>query len=161
MLYPGFAELNLNKKVQGAKKSNKQPVITLEDAGLLKSSVTLTWRMVVSILDKLYDPCGFWEPWKLQLKLLFQSLAGMDWDEYIPVENQDLWKQLLSKLVDFPKLSIPRINIPADRDSVTRLYNGLTYLQNNKVDFWFYQLLKDLFKYYYVEADILKPLCNI
>ena len=44
---------------------------------------------------------------------------------------------------------------------VMRLYDGLTYLQNNKVDFWFYQLLKDLFKYYYVEADIFKPLCNI
>ena len=38
---------------------------------------------------------------------------------------------------------------------VTRLYDGLTYLQNNKVDFRFYQLLKDLFKYYYVEADVL------
>ena len=38
---------------------------------------------------------------------------------------------------------------------VTRLYDGLTYLQNNK------KLLKDLFKYYYVEADILNPLCNI
>ena len=37
---------------------------------------------------------------------------------------------------------------------VTQLYDGLTYLQNNKVDFRFYKLLKDLFKYYYVEADI-------
>ena len=45
--------------------------------------------------------------------------------------------------------------------TVMRLYDRLTYLQNNKVDFRFYQLLKDLFKYYYVEADILKPLCNI
>ena len=44
---------------------------------------------------------------------------------------------------------------------VTRLYHGLTYLQNNKVDFLFYQLLKDLFKYYYVEAYIFKPLCNM
>ena len=44
---------------------------------------------------------------------------------------------------------------------VRRLYEGQTYLQNNKVDFRFYQLLKDLFKYYYVEADILNPLCNL
>ena len=57
--------------------------------------------MVVSILAELYDPCGFWEPWKLQLKLLSQTLAGMDWDEYIPVDNQDQWKQQLSKLIDF------------------------------------------------------------
>ena len=87
VLYPGFAELNLKKKVRGAQKANLQPMITLEDAGRLMTNVTLTQKMVVSILAELYDPCGFWEPWKLQLKLLSQSLAGMDWDEYIPVEN--------------------------------------------------------------------------
>ena len=32
VLYPGFAELNLNKKIQGAKKPNIEPVITLQDA---------------------------------------------------------------------------------------------------------------------------------
>ena len=63
ILYSGFAELNLNKKVQGAKKSNSVPVVTLKDAGRLLDSVTLTWRMVVSIMAELYDPCGFWEPW--------------------------------------------------------------------------------------------------
>ena len=42
ILYPGFAELNLSKKIRGAKKSNILPVITLEDAGRLLSSVTLT-----------------------------------------------------------------------------------------------------------------------
>ena len=66
ILYPGFTKLNLNKKVQGAKKSNILPVVTLADAGLLLNSVTLTRRMVVSIMAELYDPCGFWEPWKLQ-----------------------------------------------------------------------------------------------
>ena len=81
-------------------------------------SVTLTWRMEVSILAELYDPCEFWEPWKLQLKLMLQSLSGMDWDN-IPAENQNLWKQQLSKLVDFPKVSIPRICISADKDSLS------------------------------------------
>ena len=51
------------------------------------NSVTLTWRMVVSILAELYNPCGFWEPWKLQLKLMSQTLAGMEWDEYIRAEE--------------------------------------------------------------------------
>ena len=32
ILYPGFAKLNLNKKVRGAKKSNILPVVTLADA---------------------------------------------------------------------------------------------------------------------------------
>ena len=93
ILYPGFTKLNLNKKVQGANKSNILPVVTLADAGRQLNSITLTQRMVVSILAELYDPCGFWEPWKLQLKLMSQSLAGMDWDEYIRAEDQDSWKQ--------------------------------------------------------------------
>ena len=106
ILYPGFAELNLNKKVRGAKKSNFLLVVTLEDAGRLLNSVTLTRRMVVSIMAELYDPCGFWEPWKLQLKLMSQTLAGMDWDVHIRPEDQDLWKHQLSCFVDFPKLSV-------------------------------------------------------
>ena len=90
ILYPWFAELNLNKKVRGAKKSNIMPVVTLEDAGRLLNSETLTRRMVVSILAELYDPCGLWESWKLQLKLMTQMLAGMEWDEDICPEDQDL-----------------------------------------------------------------------
>ena len=35
ILYPGFAECNLNKKIRGAKKSNTLPVITLKDTGRL------------------------------------------------------------------------------------------------------------------------------
>ena len=70
-------------------------------------------------MAELYDPCGFLEPWKLQLKLMSQTLSGMDWDEHIRHEDQDVWKQQLSGLVDFPKLSVPRICIPADQDSVS------------------------------------------
>ena len=40
ILYPGFAELNLNKKVRGAKKASMLPVVTLEDAGRLLGSIT-------------------------------------------------------------------------------------------------------------------------
>ena len=78
ILYPGFAKLNLNKKIRGAKKSNALPVVTLEDAGRLLNSVVLTQKMVVSIMAELYDPCGLWESWKLQLKLMSQTLAGME-----------------------------------------------------------------------------------
>ena len=74
IVYPGFAEFNLNKKVRGAKESNILPVVTMKDAGRLLNSVMLTRRMVVSILAELYDPGGVWEPCKLQLKLM--SLFG-------------------------------------------------------------------------------------
>ena len=52
--------------------------------------------MVVSIMAELYDPCGFWEPWKLQLKLMTQTLPGMKWDEHIHAKDQEPWKHQLS-----------------------------------------------------------------
>ena len=48
-----------------------------------------------------------------------QSLAGMDWDDNIREENQEMWKAQLSRLVDFPTLLIPRICIPADNESLS------------------------------------------
>ena len=39
---------------------------------------------------------GFWESWKLQLKLMSQTLAGIEWDEHIGPEDQESWKQQLS-----------------------------------------------------------------
>ena len=70
-------------------------------------------------MAEIFDSCGFWEPWKLQLKLMSQSLSGMDWDDHIQQEDQDMWKSQLSRLVDFPTLSIPRICIPADKGSIS------------------------------------------
>ena len=72
-------------------------------------------------MAELYDPCGFWEPWKLQLKLMSQTLTGIDRDEHIHHEDQDVWKQQLSRQVDFQKLSVPRICIPADQDLLSRI----------------------------------------
>ena len=118
-----FTEMRVrdNKKVRGENKAKPLPIVMLEDAGRLLGSITLTRRMVVSIMAELYDPCGFWEPWKLQLKLMSQSLAGMDWDDNIREEDQEMWKTQLSRLVDFPTLSVPRICIPADKDSISEV----------------------------------------
>ena len=44
-------------------------------------------------------------------------LACMEWDEHICPEDQESRKQQLSRLVDFPNLSVSRICIPADKDS--------------------------------------------
>ena len=48
-----------------------------------------------------------------------QSLAGMDWDDNIREEDQEMWKTQLSRLVDFPALSVPRICIPSDKESIS------------------------------------------
>ena len=56
------------------------------------SSVTLTQRMVVSILAELYDPCGFWD---IKIKTDVTDASRMDWDEHIRPEDQESWKQQL------------------------------------------------------------------
>ena len=80
-LSPGFSELNLNKKVRGAKKPNDSPVVTCEDAVKLLSSVTITKRLVVSKVSEFFDPIGLFEPIKLQLKLEMRKLTGLAWDK--------------------------------------------------------------------------------
>ena len=80
LLSPGLGELNLNKKIIGMKK----PVVSSEDAEKLLSSITLTRRTVLAKVAEFYDPCGFWEPIKLQMKLAMLPLKGLEWDEKIP-----------------------------------------------------------------------------
>ena len=53
---PGFAELNMNKRVRGAKKPNEFPVVTREDATKLLASIKITKRIVVSKVSEFYDP---------------------------------------------------------------------------------------------------------
>ena len=43
----------------------------------------------------------------------------MDWDDNIREEDQEMWKTQLSRVVDFPTLSVPRVCIPADKDSIS------------------------------------------
>ena len=72
-----------------------------------------------SKLIEICTPSGVWEPCKLQLNFILQTLAGLEWDEHIRPENQDLWKYQLPQLVDFPRRSVSRICIPADKDSLS------------------------------------------
>ena len=81
-LSPGLGELNLNKKKRGEKKPNPEPVRTVKDAENLLSGILLTRSLIVGKISKFFDPCGFFEPVKLQMKLLTGSLKGKEWKEY-------------------------------------------------------------------------------
>ena len=118
---PGFSELNLNKKIRGAKKPNLSPVITREDAKELLAPIQLTKRIVVSKISELYDPVGLFEPIKLQYKLEMRSLSGLGWDEEIIDSEQQKWKDLIAGFVDLEKISIPRCAIPSDSESVSKI----------------------------------------
>ena len=65
VLASGISELNLNKKVNGARKPNPTPVVDYKDAKELLGSISLTRRQVISKVSEFFDPVGIWEPIKL------------------------------------------------------------------------------------------------
>ena len=120
-LSPGLGELNLNKKVRGEKKPNTQPICTITDAERLLSGTLLTRSLIVGKISELFDPCGFFEPIKLQMKLLTGSLKGKDWDEILPDEDQEVWRDILKGYVDLPKIAIPRFCLPGKNESKSKI----------------------------------------
>ena len=80
--------MNLNKKKRGEKKPNLEPARTVMDAERLLSNVLLTRSLIVGKISQFFDPCGFFEPVKLQMKLLTGSLKGKEWEKVLPEEDQ-------------------------------------------------------------------------
>ena len=111
---PGFEEVNFNKKKKGAKKPNPFPVKTLEDVEKLLETVKLTKRMIISKLAEMYDPCGFFEIYKIQWKLESRHLSAYGWDEYLPEEVSDHWTERIKEMVELPQISWPRCVVPTD-----------------------------------------------
>ena len=117
----GFSELNLNKKIRGAKKPNTFPITTIKDARRLLSPIKITKRIVVSKVSELFDPIGLFEPIKLHLKLEMTKLTGLLGDDIVPDKDQEKWRDLLARFVEFGKMSVNRCMIPADIDSTSKI----------------------------------------
>ena len=111
---PGFTELNFNTKKRGMKACNPFPVQSPGDVSLLLGSTAITRRMVISKVCEFWDPSGWWEPYKLQLKLDCQALAGLGWDVPLSSELQTYWRSRFVEFLEIPKLSIPRYLFPDD-----------------------------------------------
>ena len=120
-LSPGIGELNLNKKLRGERKPNPEPVKARSDAEKLLSGVKLTRSLIVGKISELFDPCGFFEPIKLQMKLQTSSLKGKEWDEVLPAEDQEKWREILKSYVNLPEIMIPRFCLPSKRDEKSKI----------------------------------------
>ena len=110
----GFGELNMNKKVRGSKKPNLDPVFTRKDAEKLLNSFSITRRVAVSKVAEIYDPLGWCEIVKLQLKLELTKLNDFGWDEELPAITQEMWKNRIAGFVDLDEIKFKRCRIPAD-----------------------------------------------
>jgi len=120
-LSPGLGELNLNKKVRGERKPNLEPVKTTLDAERLLSGVQLTRSMIVGKISEFFDPCGFFEPVKLQMKLLTGSLKGKEWDEVLPEQDQNQWREVLKGYIKLPDITISRFCLPGPGKSSSKI----------------------------------------
>ena len=121
ILRPGLTELNLNKRIRGAKKPNDTPVTSVQEAEKLLQPISITRRQIISKIAELFDPVGLWEPIKLNLKLKAAKLNGMDWDQPIPEEIQDAWKSKLVEFIDYKTLSARRCGIPSEKISSSKV----------------------------------------
>ena len=77
--------------------------------------------MVVAKLAEFWDPCGFWEPYKAQLKLDNHKLNGMDWDKPLDQESQQQWRKRFHEFLQIPQVTIPRCIIPTDAVDLTSM----------------------------------------
>jgi hypothetical protein len=71
----------------------------------------ITKRKILSISARIFDPIGFLSPTVLLLKIINQKLweKEIGWDQAAPAEIQKSWKLVMTGLVDFTQLQIPRL----------------------------------------------------
>ena len=111
---PGFSEINFSKKKRGMKAPNPFPVTRPDDVSKLLMTSDITRRMVVSKVAELWEPLGFWEPFKFQLKCAGQVLNGLNWDIPLAVDLQDYWTKRFQEFLSVPNLVQDRYIFPLD-----------------------------------------------
>ena len=86
-----------------------QLVFDTSNVAQLALELSPTKRNIVSLIGKFYDPLGFLSP-VIRFKILFQKLCQCkaDWDEIIPEELNSEWKLLVTDLMVYSSLSMPR-----------------------------------------------------
>lgn len=74
------------------------------------STQATTKRQVLSMIAKLYDPCGFLSPVTMWCKIYMQCLwaQGTQWDEPISPSLSTKWQSFVSQLSHLSLVTIPR-----------------------------------------------------
>lgn len=71
---------------------------------------TITKRVILSEISKLFDPLGLLGPIIVVAKLILQDLwkSGAHWDESVPQATYTRWSTLKSQLLELNRLTVPR-----------------------------------------------------
>ena len=81
-----------------------------------KLNETLTKRVLVSNIARLYDVLGWYSPTIILMKILLQRLweLNLTWDESVPKDIVSTWKKWHMQLRDLKDFRIPRTYFPKD-----------------------------------------------
>jgi hypothetical protein len=89
--------------------------MNLNDPGVLESALShdlMTRAGILSRVAELYDPCGWWEPIKVQMKLSLQFLNGLDWADPVPPDQRQEWIRLFDTMTQLKAIHIQRSVVP-------------------------------------------------
>jgi hypothetical protein len=109
-----FSEDFFIKRLKGQKAA---PDLNLKDPGVLDEALSknlMTRAGILSRVAELYDPCGWWEPIKVQMKLSMQHLNGLEWTAPVPAEHRQEWVTLFNTMNQLKEIHIKRSIIPED-----------------------------------------------
>ena len=61
-------------------------------------------------MAEFFDPVGWWEPLRLQMKLSFQELNALDWKDPVPESSTETWVGHFRQLEEAQNLTIPVVS---------------------------------------------------
>ena len=111
--FKGETALSVSHKVLGLEWSMLTDMFSFE--GLQVADDTcITKRTVLSLIARLFDPMGFLNPFIIRAKILFQKIwqLGLSWDQLLPEELQEQFRQWLLEFSVIKRWSIPRCFFP-------------------------------------------------
>ena len=106
------------------------------------NATTITKRIIVSDVAKVFDVLGWFSPVTVKMKILLQRLweAKLDWDDPIPDDLLQIWSQWRSELPLLTTLHVPRCYFSSKKypmmtqlhgfsDASEDAYSGVVYLR--------------------------------
>jgi hypothetical protein len=102
------------KRLKGQKPP---PDISLKDTAVLDEALNnnlITRAGILSRVAELYDPCGWWEPIKVQMKLAMKNLNGLLWTDPVPPDCRKDWTELFHTMNQLKSIQIARSVLPEE-----------------------------------------------
>ena len=139
-------------KILGVPWNPSSDHLAFDVSELAQAATTLqpTKRNLVSLIGKFYDPLGLLVPITIKFKILFQKLCQdkLEWDEPLPDDLLQEWKQLVADLNEGGPISVPRsylhcvdeepssLTLCGFCDASTQAYAAVVYLVIRSMELW-------------------------